>query len=56
MHPSTQVTHMPDAGTMDSSVLFFVNVAAEAFTFECSISLHSFFAAYFISQATQGFM
>jgi hypothetical protein len=29
MHPSTQVTHIPDVGVIDSSVLFFVNVAAE---------------------------
>jgi hypothetical protein len=32
MQPSTHVTHMPEAGTTDISVLFFVSVAALAFT------------------------
>jgi hypothetical protein len=31
IQPSTQVTHIPLNGTIESSVLFFVNVAAEAF-------------------------
>jgi hypothetical protein len=56
MQPSTQVTHIPDDGTVESSVLFFVSVAAEAFTFEITISFLSFIASYFISQATHGFM
>jgi len=30
MQPSTQVTHIPEACTIESSVLFFVNVAADA--------------------------
>jgi hypothetical protein len=34
MHPSTQVTHMPEAGTTESTVRFFVRVAAEAFILE----------------------
>jgi len=33
MHPSTQVTHIPLNGLTDPSVLFFVSVAAVAFTF-----------------------
>src|ERR1017187_6928229 len=37
MQPSTQVTHMPDAGTTDPSVRFLVRVAAEEFTFESDI-------------------
>src|SRR5512137_2929324 len=32
MQPSTQVTHMPEAGTIDPSVRFLVRVAAEEFT------------------------
>jgi hypothetical protein len=34
MQPSTQVTHMPEAGTMEPSVRFLVRVAAEAFVLE----------------------
>jgi hypothetical protein len=34
MQPSTQVTHIPEAGTTDSSVRFLVSVAAEALTLE----------------------
>jgi hypothetical protein len=34
MHPSTQVTHMPDEGVIDSSVRFLVKVAAEEFILE----------------------
>jgi hypothetical protein len=34
MQPSTHVTHIPDDGVIESSVLFFVKVAAEAFTLE----------------------
>jgi hypothetical protein len=34
MQPSTQVTHMPEAGVTDPSVLFFVSVAAEELTLE----------------------
>jgi hypothetical protein len=34
MQPSTHVTHIPEAGTTEPSVLFLVKVAAEAFTFE----------------------
>jgi hypothetical protein len=34
MQPSTQVTHIPDAGVTDSSVLFFVRVAADEFTLD----------------------
>jgi hypothetical protein len=30
MQPSTQVTHMPEMGTTEPSVLFLVSVAAEA--------------------------
>jgi hypothetical protein len=31
MQPSTQVTHIPLTALIESSVRFFVNVAAEAF-------------------------
>jgi len=34
MQPSTQVTHIPEAGTTECSVLFLVRVAAEALIFE----------------------
>jgi hypothetical protein len=34
MQPSTQVTHMPELGVTDPSVLFLVSVAAEVFTLE----------------------
>jgi len=34
MQPSTQVTHMPEAGTTESSVRFFVNVAADELILE----------------------
>jgi hypothetical protein len=39
MQPSTQVTHMPEAGTTESSVRFLVRVAAEAFTFEMGANI-----------------
>jgi len=32
MQPSTQVTHIPDIGVIDPSVLFFVSVAADLLT------------------------
>ena len=46
--------HIPEEGTMESSVLFFVNVAAEELIRDRDIafSFHSFR----ISQATQGSM
>jgi hypothetical protein len=58
MHPSTQVTHMPEAGTMEPSVLFLVNVAAEALILERDIVLLLLSAgqSFVISQATQGAM
>jgi len=34
MQPSTQVTHMPEAGTIEPSVRFLVSVAAEVLTRE----------------------
>jgi hypothetical protein len=34
MQPSTQVTHIPEQGVTDPSVLFFVNVAADEFTLD----------------------
>jgi len=34
MQPSTQVAHIPDAGTTEPSVRFFVRVAAEEFILE----------------------
>jgi hypothetical protein len=34
IHPSTQVTHIPEVGVIESSVLFFVSVAADEFTLE----------------------
>jgi len=34
MQPSTQVTHIPDWGVTESSVRFFVSVAAELLTLE----------------------
>jgi len=34
MHPSTQVTHIPELGVTESSVLFFVRVAADELTLE----------------------
>jgi hypothetical protein len=44
MHPSTQVTHMPEVETTDSSVRFFVSVAAEEFTLESEANISiSFF-------------
>jgi hypothetical protein len=58
MQPSTQVTHIPDAGVMDSSVLFFVSVAADEFTLDNvdDIVYSSAVCVYFfcISQATHG--
>jgi hypothetical protein len=44
MHPSTQVTHIPEDGTTEPSVLFFVNVAAEEFIRDSDIgfSFHFF--------------
>jgi hypothetical protein len=56
MQPSTQVTHIPEFGVTDSSVLFFVSVAADEFTFEYGISHAPFFSLSCISQATQGSM
>jgi hypothetical protein len=37
MHPSTQVTHMPDSGVTEPSVRFFVRVAADEFTLDSVI-------------------
>jgi hypothetical protein len=37
MQPSTQVTHIPDTGTTEPSVLFFVSVAAEVLILESGI-------------------
>jgi hypothetical protein len=37
MHPSTQVTHIPEEGTTEPIVLFLVKVAAVAFIFESDI-------------------
>src|SRR4030066_1807249 len=37
MQPSTQVTHIPEMDVTESSVLFFVRVAAEALTLESDI-------------------
>jgi hypothetical protein len=37
MQPSTQVTHIPDDGVTEPSVLFFVKVAAEELTLEYNI-------------------
>jgi hypothetical protein len=34
MQPSTQVTRIPEFGEIESSVLFFVKVAAEEFILE----------------------
>jgi hypothetical protein len=42
MQPSTQVTHMPEVGTTEPSVLFFVSVAAEAFILDSDIFGFSF--------------
>jgi len=42
MQPSTQVTHIPDAGTIESSVRFLVKVAAEALILEKDILFFSF--------------
>jgi len=42
MHPSTQVTHIPEAGTIDPSVLFFVRVAADEFILDSDMSFLSF--------------
>jgi hypothetical protein len=63
MHPSTQVTHIPDIGVIDPSVLFFVRVAAEEFILESVIAIaFSLFPLYLlltyfrISHATQGSM
>jgi hypothetical protein len=39
MHPSTQVTHIPEAGVIESSVLFFVRVAADEFILELSCDI-----------------
>src|SRR5512136_1392326 len=47
MQPSTQVTHMPEAGTMEPSVLFFVRVAAEALILESDMSFFSFLFSIF---------
>jgi len=56
MQPSTQVTHIPDV-VIDSSVLFLVNVAAEAFILDTNIFvLPSVIIHFFISHATQGSM
>jgi hypothetical protein len=41
MQPSTQVTHIPDEGVIEPSVLFFVSVAADEFTLEYNILLFS---------------
>jgi len=58
MQPSTQVTHIPDAGVIDSSVLFLVSVAADEFTLDSvfDILLSSAINDYFfgISHATHG--
>ena len=45
MQPSTQVTHIPDEGVIDPSVLFLVKVAAEVFTLEYNIFLSPFSGA-----------
>jgi hypothetical protein len=39
MQPSTQVTHIPEAGTTDPSVRFLVRVAAEELTLESVIAI-----------------
>jgi hypothetical protein len=41
IHPSTQVTHIPDEGTTESSVRFFVRVAAEALILENVVDMGS---------------
>jgi hypothetical protein len=43
MHPSTQVTHMPENGLTAPSVLFFVSVAAVALSLVSVISSFLFF-------------
>jgi hypothetical protein len=37
IHPSTQVTHIPEVDVIDSSVLFLVRVALEVFPLEKDI-------------------
>jgi hypothetical protein len=58
MQPSTQVTHIPDAGVIDSSVLFLVSVAADEFTLDNDVGIlySSVVIFYFfcISHATHG--
>src|SRR3972149_4534940 len=59
MQPSTHVTHMPEAGTIDPSVRFFVSVAADVLVLESDIGLVSLFSPdqlFRISQATHGDM
>jgi hypothetical protein len=58
MQPSTHVTHMPEAGTIEPSVRFFVSVAAEALILESDIGSSSYLLRqpFRISQATHGAM
>ena len=42
MQPSTQVTHIPDEGVIEPSVLFLVSVAAEAFILESDSDIESY--------------
>jgi hypothetical protein len=61
MHPSTQVTHIPEAGTTDPSVRFLVSVAADELTFESEANMAISLSgkrpqSFLISQATQGSM
>jgi hypothetical protein len=59
MQPSTHVTHIPEMGVTESSVRFFVRVAADEFTRENVVDIEPFPpSGYFssISQATQGFI
>jgi hypothetical protein len=39
IQPSTHVTHIPDIGVTESSVRFFVSVAADEFTLDSDISI-----------------
>ena len=50
-----QVTHIPDPGVIESSVRFFVKVAAEAFTLDnVFVMVYPLLLTLEISHATQG--
>jgi hypothetical protein len=55
MQPSTQVTHIPEDGVTESSVLFFVRVAADEFVLDSVVNMVSWSLLYCIQLSSWRF-